>query len=99
LKVRFSQAARSDLRAAVEFLTAKNPSAAIDLKEQLLTTVERLARGEFEGPEVQLRSGAIVRSWPVTPYRIYYQRSAEEFQVIRMYHQARKPIVSRLAEP
>jgi plasmid stabilization system protein ParE len=73
-------------------LLERNPTAAVELKEQLLATIDRLAEGEFEGPEVRLRSGRAVRSWPVTPYRIYYQRAAAELRVIRVYHQARRPI-------
>ena len=46
-----------------------------------------------EGPEVQLRSGRTARSWPVTPYRIYYQRTSEQLRVISVYHQARRPIL------
>jgi plasmid stabilization system protein ParE len=93
LRVRLSPRAHDDLRSAVGYLLEKNPAAAVELKEYLLATMERLAHGEFEGPEVRLRSGRSVRSWPVTPYRIYYQRYADELRVLRVYHQARRPIV------
>jgi plasmid stabilization system protein ParE len=95
LKVRFSLRARRDLRSAVEYLAARNPNAAGELADQLLSTIEKLAQGEFQGTEVQLRSGATVRSWPVVSYRIYYRRSAEALQVVRVYHQARRPIAKR----
>jgi plasmid stabilization system protein ParE len=95
LKIRFSLRAREDLRSAVAYLAVKNPAAAKGLADQLLSTIERLAEGEFEGPETQLRSGAIVRSWPVVPYRIYYQRSADLLRVVRVYHQARRPITKK----
>jgi plasmid stabilization system protein ParE len=95
LKIRFSPRARDDLRAAVEYLAARNATAAGELKDQLLVLIEKLAGGEFQGPEVQLRSGAIVRSWPVVPYRIYYQRSTEVLRVVRVYHQARRPIATK----
>jgi plasmid stabilization system protein ParE len=95
LTVRFSPRARHDLRSAVEYLAARNPAAAAELADQLLSTIEKLAQGEFQGSEVQLRSGAIVRSWPVVPYRIYYQRSVEALQVVRIYHQARRPVAKR----
>jgi hypothetical protein len=29
---------------------------------------------------------------PVPPYRIYYRKSADVFEVVRVYHQARRPI-------
>jgi plasmid stabilization system protein ParE len=95
LKVRFSPRARTDLRSAVEFIAARSTRAAAELRDHLLATIESLARGEFEGAEVRLRSGATVRSWPVLPYRIYYQRSAETLRVVRVYHQARRPIAKK----
>lgn len=95
MKIRFSPRARDDLRSAVEYLAGRNPAAAAELKDQLLLTIQRLAEGEFQGAEVQLRSGAIVRSWPVVPYRIYYQRSTEVLRIVRVYHQARRPIARK----
>lgn len=45
-----------------------------------------------EGREVRLRDGRQVHTWPVPPYRIYYRQSADVFEVVRVYHQARRPI-------
>ena len=92
MKVKVSPRAREDLRAAVTYLMGRHPIAAVDLKERLLTTIDELAAGTFQGAEVQLHSGRWVRSWPVTPYRIYYQRTTDQLRVIRVYHQARGPI-------
>ena len=79
MKVIFAPEAERDLLAAVEFLSGRNPAAAMRLYTNVADIVGRLADGAFEGPEQRLRSGAIVRSWPVSPYRIY--------------HQARRPII------
>ena len=76
-------------------MATRNPAAAAELIDQLLSTIKKLADGEFQGAELRLRSGAIVRSWPIVPYRIYYRRSAEALQVVRVYHQARRPIAKR----
>jgi plasmid stabilization system protein ParE len=95
LKIRFSPRARDDLRSAVEYVAARNTIAAAELRDHLLATIESLARGEFEGAEVRLRSGAAVRSWPAVAYRIYYQRSAGTLRVVRVYHQARRPIAKK----
>ena len=54
--------------------------------------IERLAAQEFEGPVSRLRSGAVVRSWAVPPFRIYYQRQPAELLIVRVYHQTRRPI-------
>jgi plasmid stabilization system protein ParE len=93
LKVTFAPEAEQDLLRAVEFVRAKNPSAAAQLHGNVTALVHRLAQGDFEGPQHRLRSGAIVRSWPVPPYRIYYQRGRDELHIVRIYHQARRPIV------
>ena len=95
MKVRFSPRARDDFRSAVEYLAVRNRTAAAELRDQLLSTIDKLAAGEFRGPEMKLRSGATVRSWPVVPYRIYYQLSADQLRVVRVYHQARRPIARR----
>jgi plasmid stabilization system protein ParE len=92
LKVVFSPEAEKDLTAALDFLTVRSPTAAAELLAEVASLVRRLAGGEFEGPQVQLRSGQVVRSWPVSPFRLYYQRTDDSFHVVRIYHQARRPI-------
>ena len=77
MTIRFAPEAAADLEAAVEFISERDPSAAARVAERVLSMVDRLARGEFEGPEQVLASGERVRSWPVRPLRIYYQRSTD----------------------
>ena len=84
--------ALEDLTAAVEYIAGRNPQAAARLGEAVFATIDRLAEGAFDGPEQRLRSGELVRSWPVPPLRVYYQRVGERFVVLRVYHQARRPI-------
>jgi hypothetical protein len=45
---------------------------------------DRLAAQEYEGPVSRLRSGAVVRSWPVPPFRIYHQRRPGEMLIVRV---------------
>ena len=92
MKVVFAPEAEKDLLEALEFLGSRNPAVAGQLYGNVSKLVSRLAEGDFEGPQHRLRSGAIVRSWPVSPYRIYYQRGENMFLVVRIYHQARRPI-------
>jgi plasmid stabilization system protein ParE len=92
LKVIFAPEAERDLLSAVEFLAGRNPAAAARLSAHVADIIGRLAEGDFEGPEQRLRSGAIVKSWPVSPYRIYYQRDEDALRIVRIYHQARRPI-------
>jgi len=44
------------------------------------------------GPSRCSPTGEVVRSWPVPPVRIYYQRGDDELTVLRIYHQARLPL-------
>ena len=68
------------------------PTAAAKRDAEITQRVERLAAQEFEGPVLRLRSGAVVRSWSVPPFRIYYQRHTEDLLIVRVYHHARRPI-------
>jgi plasmid stabilization system protein ParE len=73
-------------------LTKRNPTAAAKLDAEIALGVEHLAAREFEGPVSRLRSGPVVRSWGVPPFWIYYQPHPDELLIVRMYHQARRPI-------
>jgi plasmid stabilization system protein ParE len=92
VKVRFLKQAITDLRATVEHIAQHNPDAALALADRVLRIVEQLAAREFEGAEQRLRSGRLVRSWPVPPLRVYYQRRGGELVVLRIYHHARRPL-------
>ena len=92
MKVTYTEEAIADIVDAITFLNERNPTAAADLDPDILRCVERLAGGEFDGPLSRLRSGALVRSWAVPPFRIYYQRHPDELLIVRVYHQARRPI-------
>ena len=92
MKIRYTTEAHRDLLSAIDGVSREDPAAAARLDDRLLAMIERLAAGEFEGPETMLTSGEVVRSWPVRPFRIYYERSADELLVVRIYHQARTPI-------
>ena len=93
MKVRFSPQAQKELHAAVSYLADKNLLAAARLGRRLLMAIDRIADGEFDGPRSQLKSGRWVQSWPVQPYRIYYRRQPETLEIVRVYHQSRRPIV------
>ena len=89
---RISKEAVEDLAAAVEYLAERNLRAAKQLVTGILDLAAQLDEGIFEGPEQKLRSGMLVRSWPLPPYRIYYRRHDGVLEVMRVYHQARNPI-------
>jgi len=92
LRIVYAPKARADLQACVEHIAKDNPRAAASLADRVFALVDRLAAGEFDGPEHRLYNGQLVRSWPVPPLRLYYQRLPKELRVLRIYHHARRPI-------
>jgi plasmid stabilization system protein ParE len=73
-------------------LAERNPAAAGKLATAVLDLVEWLASSAVQGSSHTLRTGEIVRGWPLPPFRIYYQRAEHSLRVVRIYHQKRKPI-------
>jgi plasmid stabilization system protein ParE len=92
VRVWLSPEAETDLQATLEFIRERNPTAAIALALRVFDAIEKLAAGGFEGPQQQLKTGESVRSWVITPFRIYYQRREDTLLVFRIYHHARRPI-------
>ncbi len=92
MRIVYSPQAIEDLETYVGYVARSNPDAAARLAQRVLKVIDRLADGAFEGPERQLRSGERVRSLPVYPLRIYYRRDADMLSVLRIYHEARRPI-------
>ena len=84
--------AREDLRDAYESIASDNSVAADRLLARLVEVIGLLATEAFTGREVILRDGRRVCTWPVPPYRIYYRQQGDVFEVVRVYHQARRPI-------
>lgn len=92
MKVTYTEEAVADIVRAITYLKERNPTAAANLDAEIARCIERLADREFDGPVSRLRSGTVVRSWGVRPFRIYYQRHPAELLIVRVYHQARRPI-------
>lgn len=92
MKILLAPQAQEDLRQAYRQIAKDNLPAADRMLGRIVEVVGMLASGEIEGREVSLRDGRRVHTWPVPPYRIYYRRRDHLFQVVRVYHQARRPI-------
>lgn len=84
--------AAEDLREAYEFISRDNPNAAGRVLAHIVELIGMLASESVMGRDVQLKDGRLVKTWPVPPYRIYYRVRGQELEVIRVYHQARRPI-------
>jgi toxin ParE1/3/4 len=93
VRIRFAKQAARDLDAAAKFWSKRRPGLAFTLVGEVVALAQRLARSEFEGPDQRLKSGLAVRSWPLPPYRVYYRRREGLLEIMRIYHQARRPIV------
>ncbi len=92
MTISFAPEAEADFAALMEYLAERNPSAAAALGNRIFEVIQRLADGAFDGVELTLTTGEVVRSWSIPPVRVYYQRLGEAFRVLRVYHQARSPI-------
>ena len=84
MNITYAEEAIADILDAIAYLNDRNPTAASNLDADLAACIEHLAAGEFEGPLSRLRSGSLVRSWPVPPFRIYYQRKESVLYVLRV---------------
>lgn len=89
----FAPEAFEDFQQLIDFQRARSPVAAAKLADAIFDALDALDRGDVEGPETRLIAGDVVRSWPVRPVRIYYERVQGKLVVLRIYHQARSPIV------
>ena len=92
MNVTYTDEAIADILDAIAYLNERNSTAAAKLDAGIAQCIGRLAEYEFDGPVSQLRSGALVRSWAVPPFRIYYQRHPGELLIVRVYHQTRRPM-------
>lgn len=93
MKIALAPEAVDDLAAGIEYLQERNPRAAAETAQAIFIAIDRLAAGEFEGPQSTLRTtGERVHSWPFRPYRIFYVRESDTLVVLRIYHSARRPI-------
>jgi toxin ParE1/3/4 len=88
MKVRFTAAARAQFLAALEYIRADNPAAALNLREKAAQSLSRL--GEF--PE----SGRVLpefydlpfREVVVAPYRFFYRVKADAVWIVAVWHGA-----------
>lgn len=94
MSYKLTKKAQADLSALVDFsLERFGTDTAVCYVDALERTLEALARGDFEGPELRIASRVRpVRRWPVPPYWLYYERIDGELRVLRLYHGAREPL-------
>jgi plasmid stabilization system protein ParE len=91
---KLTKLAEADLASLVDHSLGRFGSkAASRFVDRLERSLDALARGDFDGPELIIGSRARpVRRWPVPPYWIYYDRTGGALRVLRIYHGAREPL-------
>jgi len=92
MNVVLTKRAQRDLTEIYEFVGANSSAAAERVLARLVDIMQWLADGELSGPEVRPTDGRRVRRWSVPPYRVYYRRSTRRTVIVRVYHQARRPL-------
>jgi plasmid stabilization system protein ParE len=95
VSIRLTDEAEADLSEALAYVADKSQAAANRLRDRVWALLSALEECRFDGPPDRLRSGELVQSWPLKPYRVYYQREGEALIVLRIYHQRRRPISRR----
>ena len=92
MRIEFSPLAQQELLEALEYVARDNPEASKQVETRILKHITLLASQVAHGRPVTLKSGRTVSSWSVPPYRIYYRIREDTLEVIRVHHQARRPI-------
>lgn len=97
--VELAPEAAVDLQAAADFLKERNPSAAGALLLRFAETMALLSGGIVRGRSVTLKDGTRVLAWSMAPYKIYYRLETRRLAVLRVFHQARRPIERKHRKP
>jgi plasmid stabilization system protein ParE len=92
MRILLSREGEEDFLEAIEYLAEQSPRAAQRLLDRFENALATLSSGLVDGREVQLADGRNCRVWSLSPYRIYYRRDPESIEILRLYHQARRPI-------
>lgn len=92
MRVVLAPLAAQDLREAYGHIAEDRVAAADEVLVRITNALALIASGLVSGPDVTLRDGRRVKGWAVPPYRIYYRVHGDDLQVVRIYHQARRPI-------
>lgn len=90
--VEYTPQAQQDFTDALTYLGLHNPPAAARLRRRIERAIDQLASGFIEGRPVQLRGQWDTRVSFSPPYGIYYKRADNHLVILRIYHQARRPL-------
>jgi plasmid stabilization system protein ParE len=93
-RVELSPEAVAEFDEALEYIAARNPSAATRLREAVALTLATLAapHPRVDGPAARLNTGVPCRQRFVHPVTLYYDRAPGVVMVLHVWHHAREPI-------
>ena len=94
-RIAFVVDAVTDLEELAEYIDARNPVAAVRVRDAIRAAIALLAESDprLDARTVTLRSGVVCQRHYVRPAVIYYRREPGVLTVLRVYHHAREPIV------
>lgn len=92
MRVVLTIAAERDLKEAEGYIAQGSEAAAERFLARFHEVMGLPGSGVVQGPAVQLRDGREAVAWSLPPYRIYYRLRGSGLEVLRVDHQARRPI-------
>ena len=91
MKVRFTPMGRAQFLAALDYIRADNPAAALALRRKAAESLSRLADFPELGALAARVSGVPFREIIVAPYRFFYRVKADTVWVVAVWHGAQLP--------
>jgi toxin ParE1/3/4 len=91
LKVRFTPGARAQFLAALAYIRADNPAAALDLRLRAGESLGRLARFPESGRVVPEFPDLPFREVVLAPYRFFYRVKGDAVWIVAVWHAAQLP--------
>jgi len=95
VKTVLSAEAIEDLRDGFDFIAKDSPAAARTFLLRILGAFDLLSSGIIRGRRATLPGRRHCHAWSVPPYWIYHVLAGRELRILRVYHQARRPIDRR----
>lgn len=91
MKVRFTPSARAQFLAALDFIRADDPQAALELRDRAAVSLSRLARMPESGRVVPEFPDLPFREVVLAPYRFFYRTKRDTVWIVAVWHSAQLP--------
>ena len=91
MKVRFTPMGRAQFLAALDYIRADNPAAAMALRQKAAESLSRLAEFPDSGHSLREFPELPFRESIVAPYRFFYRVKADSVWIVAVWHGAQLP--------